>query len=110
MLGTIDPLLAGLSEEAARILIDDYVVNPASNYYFMFVSTFLIAGLGTWVTEKIIEPRLGPYKGEEQAIEIEQISKLEKRGMRFAGVAMLLFTAFILGLAVILTNRIQNRN
>lgn len=97
LLGTIDPLLAGLSEEAARILIDDYVVNPASNYYFMFVSTFLVAGLGTWVTEKIIEPRLGPYKGEEQAIEIEQISKLEKRGMRFAGVAMLLFTAFILG-------------
>lgn len=97
LLGTIDPLLAGLSEEAARILIADYVVNPASNYYFMFVSTFLIAGLGTWVTEKIVEPRLGVYKGEEQPMEIEAITKEEKRGLLFASIAMALFTAFVLG-------------
>ncbi|HLS70771.1 MAG TPA: AbgT family transporter [Chitinophagaceae bacterium] len=97
LLGTIDPLLAGLSEEAARILIADYTVNPASNYYFMFVSTFLIAGLGTWVTDKIIEPRLGPYKGEEQALEIEQLNSLEKRGIRFALIGLALFFAFILG-------------
>ncbi len=30
----------------------------------MVVSTFLITFLGTWVTEKIVEPRLGEYKGE----------------------------------------------
>ncbi|HET53925.1 MAG TPA: AbgT family transporter, partial [Ignavibacteria bacterium] len=51
LLGTIDPLLAGLSEEAAHILDPTYKVNPAANYYFMFVSTFFLAGLGTWVTE-----------------------------------------------------------
>lgn len=97
LLGTIDPLLAGLSEEAARILVADYVVNPAANYYFMFVSTFLIAFLGTWVTEKIVEPRLGAYQGEEKAMVIEQITPSEKRGLRFATVASLLFLAFILG-------------
>jgi aminobenzoyl-glutamate transport protein len=59
LLGTIDPLLAGLSQEAARIIDPGYTVNPASNYYFMFVSTFLISGLGTWVTERIVVPRLG---------------------------------------------------
>ena len=46
LLGTIDPLLAGLSQEAARIIDPTYVVSPAANYYFMFVSTFLITGLG----------------------------------------------------------------
>lgn len=97
LLGTIDPLLAGLSEEAARILIADYVVNPASNYYFMFVSTFLIAGLGTWVTEKIVEPRLGAYTGIEQAMDIEQLSTEEKRGMRYALIATLVLGAIILG-------------
>jgi len=30
----------------------------------MFVSTFIIAALGTWVTEKIVVPRLGAYKGQ----------------------------------------------
>jgi len=54
LLGTVDPLLAVLSEEAARIMDPTYTVNPTANYYFMFVSTFLIAGAGTWVTEKIV--------------------------------------------------------
>ncbi|MCK9997107.1 MAG: AbgT family transporter, partial [Candidatus Krumholzibacteria bacterium] len=63
LLGTIDPLLSGITQEAARIIEPAYSVTPACNYYFMFVSTFLIAALGTWVTEKIVVPRLGSYKG-----------------------------------------------
>ena len=54
LLGTIDPLLAGLSEEAARIIDPQYIVNPACNYYFMFVSTFVIAISGTWVLKKLL--------------------------------------------------------
>lgn len=97
LLGTIDPLLAGLSEEAARILDPTYLVNPAANYYFMFVSTFVIAILGTWVTEKIVVPRLGVYEGEEKAIGLETLNPLEKKGLRYALIASLLFTAFIVG-------------
>ncbi len=67
LLGTIDPLLAGISQEAARIIDPTYTITPACNYYFMVVSTFLVAGVGTWVTEKIIEPRLGAYEGEAVA-------------------------------------------
>jgi len=96
-LGTIDPLLAGLSQEAAQILVDDYTVNPASNYYFMFVSTFVISALGTWVTEKIVIPRLGVYDGDEEAMAIEQLNPTEKKGLRYALIASLLFTVFIVG-------------
>ena len=39
-LGTVDPLLAGLSTEAAQILDPSYEVNPTANYYFMVASTF----------------------------------------------------------------------
>lgn len=95
LLGTIDPLLAGLSQEAAQILVSDYVVNPASNYYFMFVSTFVIAALGTWVTEKIVIPRLGLYQGDEEPMAIEQLTSAEKKGLRYALVASILFTVFI---------------
>lgn len=97
LLGTIDPLLAGLSEEAARIIEPGYTVNPACNYYFMFVSTFLISGLGTWVTEKVVIPRLGTYEGDEKPEEIRALTALEKRGLKFAFVGFLFFTAFILG-------------
>lgn len=60
-LGTVDPLLAGLSQEAARILDPAYNVNPTANYFFMVASTFIIAFTGTFITEKVVEPRLGKY-------------------------------------------------
>lgn len=96
LLGTIDPLLAGLSEEGARIIDPTYTVNPACNYYFMFVSTFLIAGLGTWTTEKLVIPRLGKYEGDEKPEEIRRLNPSEKRGLWWALIAMTIFTAIIL--------------
>jgi aminobenzoyl-glutamate transport protein len=97
LLGTVDPLLAGLSTEAAKIIDPNYVVNPAANYYFMFVSTFLIAGLGTWVTERIVIPRLGEYTGDEKPQSIDRLNPQEKRGILYATIAVLLMSAFILG-------------
>jgi len=84
ILGTIDPLLAGLSEEAAHLVDKAYHVNPTANYFFMVASTFLIAFLGTWVTEKIIIPRLGKYSNDNK-LEQEEISRLtpiEKKGIK----------------------------
>jgi aminobenzoyl-glutamate transport protein len=96
LLGTIDPLLAGLSQEAARIVDPAYLVNPACNFYFMAVSTPLIAAAGTLVTEKIVEPRLGGYDGPEQAESVGSLSPTEKRGLWFAAAAGLAFTAVLL--------------
>jgi len=95
LLGTVDPLLAGISEEAAQSLqgFEAYEVNPACNYYFMVVSTFLITFLGTWVTEKIVEPRFGKYEGEEQGEQLEQLTKAEKKGLR---ASLLVILAFLL--------------
>ncbi|HSP80148.1 MAG TPA: AbgT family transporter [Myxococcaceae bacterium] len=96
LLGTVDPLLAGLSEEAARIVDKSYTVNPAANYYFMAASTFLIAAAGTWVTERFVAPRLGTYQSDTPQEGIQQLTAAEKRGLLFALVAGLLFTAFLL--------------
>ena len=96
LLGTIDPLLAGLSEEAAQIVDAGYRVNPAANYFFMVASTFVVAGTGTWVTERIVVPRLGPYEAGEQEIGLEQLSAAERRGLRFAAAAAAAFGALLL--------------
>lgn len=96
LLGTIDPLLSGLSQEAARIVDPAYSVSPAANLYFMQVSTPIITLLGWLVTEKIVARRFpdGQYgKGDER---IEPLSSPEKRGLFWAGIATLLFTALIL--------------
>jgi aminobenzoyl-glutamate transport protein len=95
LLGTIDPLLAGLSEEAARIIDPEYVVNPAANYYFMAASTFFIAITGTWVTEKIVVPRLGTYEGDEKPDELRSLSREESRGLRAALIAIVVITLLL---------------
>jgi len=96
LLGTIDPLLAGLSEEAAHIIDTSYTVNPTANYYFMFVSTFVITAAGTWITEKVVEPRLGKYESDESLETVEKISKNEKRGLWFSFIAGILLLIFVL--------------
>ena len=95
----MDPLLAGLSEEAARIIDDGYRVNPAANYYFMVVSTAIIAAAGTWVTERVVIPRLGPYEGDggdKPPDVLQALSPVEKRGLGYAMLALGVFALFLL--------------
>jgi aminobenzoyl-glutamate transport protein len=98
LLGTIDPLLAGISQEAARIIDPAYTVTPACNYYFMVVSTFVIAAAGTWVTEKVVEPRLGVYLGEDTSgnEKVGPLDSAEKRGLLMALGVNLILTGIIL--------------
>ncbi|MGL5350733.1 MAG: AbgT family transporter [Cetobacterium sp.] len=86
LIGALDPLLGGISTEAAKILDPSYIVSPSANWYFMIASTFVITILGTLVNSKIVEPRLGKYLGEEK-IELEQITQEEKKALRAAGIA-----------------------
>ncbi|NUM79288.1 AbgT family transporter [bacterium] len=96
VLGTVDPLLSGISQEAARIVDPAYLVNPACNYYFMAVSTFILTIAGTFVSEKIVEPRLGKYTGDEKPMTIETLTSAERRGLRFAFYTCVIFTIFLI--------------
>lgn len=101
LIGTIDPLLSGISQEAARIFQPGYVVNPTDNYYFMAASTFVISIIGTWITERIVEPRLGEYQGEQHHDhDLSSFSHQERRGLKLAGVSLVIFIALILAMVV----------
>ena len=97
-LGTVDPLLAGLSTEAAQILDPAYDVNPTANYYFMVASTFVIAFAGTFISERIVEPRLGVYKGiaKKDAQSVEKLSSIEKKGLLAATITLLIIIGITL--------------
>jgi aminobenzoyl-glutamate transport protein len=81
-----DILLSSISQEAARIIDPLATVAPTSNYYFMVVSTVFLTGLGYFITEKIIIPRLGPYvpEGDVPDSGVSELSADEKRGLKFA--------------------------
>ena len=98
LIGTLDPLLAGISQAAASIIDPGYEVAVMGNYWFMFASTFLITILGTIITDKIVEPRLGKYTGEvhgEEDLSLTTITDKERKGLRNAGIAALVYIVVI---------------
>ncbi len=95
LIGTVDPLLSGITEEAARILDPTYEVHPAVNWYFMIASTFVITAIGWYVTAKIVEPRLGTYDPAEASDDLEEradmepVEGIEKKALGYAGLSAL---------------------
>ncbi len=96
---TTDPLLAGLTNEAAKIINPEYTVEVLGNYWFMAASTVLITVVGTIITDKIVEPRLGKYTGEFVP-SIEEPTATERRAYKGA----LLSTVGVLAILVFLFN------
>lgn len=107
LIGPLEPLLAGISTEAAHLIVENYEVNAAGNYYFIIASTFLISVVGTWVTEKILAPRLAHYEANS-AIESKHQdepsstdyqappSPQEKKALRWVGYFTLVFVGALL--------------
>lgn len=95
LLTGLDPMLAGLTQEAARSVDPACSVHAAANYYFMVASTFLITAVGTWVTTRIVEPLLGewdPALGEATPRAPEAIAPEQRRAFlaALAGGALVL--------------------
>jgi aminobenzoyl-glutamate transport protein len=96
MLTSLDPLLAGFTESAARIIDPDYMVDAAANWYIMAASVPVLGIAGAWITEKILEPRLGPYTGTAEEVQKhEPLTRTEKKGLLWAGVSVLIMLVII---------------
>jgi aminobenzoyl-glutamate transport protein len=101
LIGTIDPLLAGITEEAAQLIDPTYAVNATASYYFMVVSTFLVTIVGSLVSIYIVEPKLGRYDDSRADPEIlagasvAPLDAKEKKGLKAAGLALLAILALM---------------
>ena len=105
LIGTIDPLLSGLSQEAARLVDPTYTVSPVANWYFMAASTPLITLLGWFVAERFTAPRFPdeataaasrtptPRVGGDDTA--DSLSDAERRGLRYAGFASLVLIVLL---------------
>ncbi|PSL50431.1 aminobenzoyl-glutamate transport protein [Salsuginibacillus halophilus] len=91
-----DALLSGISSEVIAPIDETAQVTPVDNYFFMIPSVLMLMVVGVFVTEKIVEPRLGKYdpsKGDEdiQNQEMEEITPEKNRGLRNAAIAGALY-------------------
>ncbi len=91
----LDPMMAAFTQSAATIMDAAYTVNPLSNYYLMAASVPLVGLAGTWVTEKIVVPRLGKYEGGDDEEYSSEFSPGEKKGLKWAGITLLIILGLI---------------
>ena len=88
----IDPLLQGFTQSAAQIIDPTRLVNPLCNWYFTAASTFLVVGLGWYLTDHIVEPRvrsLGVDGDTADMPKLEPLTPAESRGLMAGGLAFL---------------------
>ncbi|HIF9349232.1 TPA: AbgT family transporter [Photobacterium damselae] len=99
----IDPLLAGFTQEAARIMDPDYIVNPLANIIFTGLSSFVIVAIGWYITDKIIEPRLAKTAIDddaEEAPDMGSFTELESKAFSRAGWTMVAGIALLVAVLI----------
>ena len=87
----IDPLLQGFTQQAAQILDAERMVNPLSNLGFTAVSSLLVIGVGWYLTDRVIEPRLKdtPVDGDpDEMPKMEELTADDRRGFLAGAGAM----------------------
>lgn len=96
LLTAIDPVLAGLSQAAARLLVPEYTVAVTANYFLMAALVPAFTVMGVLVTEKLVEPHLGAYKGGQRPDAGQGIGRLETKGLLAAAAALLVCVLVVL--------------
>lgn len=93
----LDPMIAAFTEPAAQIIDAAYTVNPLSNWYLMAASVPLVGIAGTWVTEKIVVPRLGEYRpdGEMLAPESNEVTPRERKALKWSFFAVFIVLVLV---------------
>ena len=102
LIGTLDPMLAGISQTAVSIIDPNYEVAVLGNYWFLAASTFLITLLGTTLTDNFVEPRLGAYDGTalEEDHHLTVVHEKEREGLKRAGIAALLYIVLLVACCI----------
>jgi aminobenzoyl-glutamate transport protein len=79
---SLDPLLSGITQAGASVLDPGRAVNPLCNYFFTATSSLLIIGLGWFLTDRVIEPRLRGVAVDGDAADLPKLGELTRRERR----------------------------
>ncbi|USG67439.1 AbgT family transporter [Brevibacillus ruminantium] len=96
---TTDVLLSGISSEISKSVDPAVTVSVLDNWFFMSVSVLLLSAVIGFVTDKFVEPKLGVYEGPKGNV-LEDLSPVQKKGLRAAGISALVFIAVMAILVV----------
>lgn len=100
VVGAGDAMLAGMTETAAQLVDPSISVSPASGYYFMLVSTLLLAPAIAWVSIRFVESKLDRMQmGTDAEIDVESyelnLNANESRAMKMSSLGLLALVVLI---------------
>jgi aminobenzoyl-glutamate transport protein len=89
---SLDALLLGITQEAARLIDPSWSYTITDNYYMIIAFTFLVTLVGWFVTDVIVEPRLGPWQtsDEQKRLEESALSRDERAGVFWGTIWLIL--------------------
>lgn len=109
--GTSEVSLLSYTKNAARLIDENAHVPLTANLIFIIAATIVLSIVGTIIIEKIISPRIGKYKKDEELANTEEYKavileedyqlqvekdKREKQGLKYALIAaIVIIIAFI---------------
>lgn len=99
---TLDGLLSGLTQAAARLIDPTYEVELTSNWFIMMALVPVLSITGTFVCERIVEPRLNAgadWIDPSPMVDDPSQASAERRGLRWTGLVILAYVGFIVWLA-----------
>jgi aminobenzoyl-glutamate transport protein len=90
-----DALLVAVTNDAIQTVDPSARISDVGNLFFMIASSIVMAIVVTVLTERFVEPRLGPYTGGLPVEGGVELSSEERRGLKFAGRALLGFVVVV---------------
>lgn len=96
----LDGVLTEITNDAIHLLDPSQSLDLMATFFFSLVSLVVFAIVCAVVTERFVEPHLGAYTGDVEAVPAEELKPEEQRGLRNAGIALLLFVLFVLAMTV----------
>ena len=92
----LDNIMYSYTQNATKILDQNYVVSMHGNIIFMIIATFLIAYLGMIITERYIVPKLGKYTVPEAEDMNRELTNKEKKGVTISLLSLLVVSLVLI--------------
>jgi aminobenzoyl-glutamate transport protein len=94
----LDGILTELTNDAIHLINPNRSIDLTANLWFSVASVLMLTIVVSLITEKMVEPRLGEYRGERPPEHSEGMTSEESRGLKYATyglIGVLLFFALL---------------
>ena len=90
----VDGILTGITNDAIHIVDPNKTISLTANLWFSAASVLVMGLVVALITDRIVEPRLGTYKGDDP-VESTEMTAAETRGLRFSFWGLIIVLVFI---------------